>query len=92
MPIIEVSGTALKLIENDPKRKFVSFTNIDDSHMVFISDEPDPTETDAKWNVMPGQTLIITRAMGFPERVFYGISDGQAKIVIGFQNEDERER
>lgn len=89
MPVTEVTTTAVLLIEHDPKRKFISFMNIDDAHLVHISDEGKPTEATAKWSVIPGATLIITRAMGFPERAFYGVSDGQAKLAIGFQNDDE---
>ena len=91
MPVIEVDTTAVLLIENHPRRKFISFTNIDDSHFIFLSDEGKPTQLDAKWIVCPQKTIIITRQMGFPERAFYAVSDGQAKVAIGFQNEDEKE-
>ena len=90
MPVIEVNTTAVLLIEHHPRRKFISFTNIDDSHFIFLSDEAKPTQLDAKWIVCPSGTLIITREMGFPERAFYAVSDGQAKVAIGFQNEEKK--
>jgi len=88
--VIEVGTTAVELIKHNPKRKFISFTNIDADHYIFLSDEGKPTQIDAKWIVCMGETLIITRQMGFPERAFYAVSDGQAKVAVGFQNEDEK--
>ena len=89
MPVIEVTTTARTLIEHDPKRKFISFTNIDDSHYIFLSDVGKPTQTSAKWIVPMGETLIIDRNIGYPDRAFYAVSDGAAKVAVGFQNDDE---
>jgi len=92
MPRITLSTTAVLLIENNPKRKFVSFTNIDNENYAFISDEGKPTQTSAKWSVPPNKTLIITRAIGFPDRAFYGVGDGSLHLLVGFQNEGELQK
>lgn len=90
MPVIEVTSTADKLMGPDPKRKFISFTNEDSGNKVYISDVAEPTEKTAKWIINPQKTIIITREMGFPERAFYALSaGGNAKLAVGFQNDDE---
>jgi len=90
MPVIELTPTAQKLIEPDPKRKFVSFTNEDAANKIYLSDKADPDYVNAKWLLNPEETLIIGRDLGYPERAFYGLSaGGNAKIAIGFQNDEE---
>ena len=90
MPVIEVTSTAVLLIESDPKRKFISFTNEDIGNKVYISDKGKPTYTDAKWIINPLKTLIISREIGYPGRAFYALSaGGDAKLAVGFQNDDD---
>ena len=85
MPLLNVDSTEVKLIEDNPRRKWVSFTIKTDAKDVFIGDRP----KDPKWVLQKGDMLIIDRRFGFPERAFYATSDGSTQVMVGFQNDDE---
>ena len=90
MPVLTVGTSATKLIEFNKKRKLLTFTNDHDTAKIYLSDEPDPSSTVAKWILLPKETLIFDGQGDFPERAYYGISDtATTTIVVGYQNEEE---
>lgn len=90
MPIISLGTTSQKILEHDKKRKLASFTNDDLSAKVYLSDEPNPSSSDAKWILLPKETLIFDGQGDFPERAVYGVSDTASTVlVVGFQNEED---
>lgn len=93
MPVVTVSTTPIKVIEHNPKRKFISFQNTSSltTTSIYLSDEPGPVkDVDQKWRLRPDTIFIITRDMGFPERAFYAVASADARLVIGFQNDDDK--
>jgi len=89
MPLINVDATEVKLIEVDPRRKWVSFDNKTVGKDVYISDEPGISAIIYKWIIIKGERLIIDRVRGFPERAFYAVGDGSCQVAVGFQNDEE---
>ena len=78
-----------KIIEANEKRKLLTFTNDHASAIVYLSDEPNPSSTNAKWILYPYETLIFDGEGDKPERAIFGISDtASTNIVVGFQNEE----
>lgn len=95
MPVVIVGTTPVTLIEADSKRKFVSFQNTSSlgTNYIYVDDKPGPVkDVQQKWRLVPGDPpIFITRDIGFPERAFYGVaSQASARLVVGFQNEEEK--
>jgi len=88
MPLVNVDATEVRLIDVNPRRKWVSFTVKTAAKDVFISDEPGIASGQYKWVLQKGDMLLIDRTFGFPERAFYATSDGSTQVIVGFQNEE----
>jgi len=94
MPVVTVTATPIIVIEADPKRKFISFQNTSSltTTSVYLDDQPNPVKDKShKWRLRPDDIFIITRDMGYPERAFYACASADARLVIGFQNDDDKE-
>jgi len=92
MPVIEVTTAVCKVIEADPKRKFISFQNTSSltTTSIYLDDQPGPVKDKVhKWRLRPDTIFVIDRNMGYPERAFYAVASATARLVIGFQNDDE---
>lgn len=90
MPVLSIGTTAALLIESNKRRKLLTFTNDHDTAKVYLSDESKPTTTDAKWILLPKETLIFDGQGDFPERGIYGISDtASTTVIVGYQNEEK---
>jgi len=90
MPVFDLGTTALKLIGYNKRRKLLTVTNDDTAAKVYLSDEANPSATNAKWILLPNETLIFDGQGDFPERAIYGISDtAHTTLVVGFQNEEK---
>ena len=90
MPVLSIGTSAEKIIESNKKRKLFTVTNDHDTAKVYISDEPDPSATDAKWILLPKETLIFDGEGDFPERAYYAISDtASTTLIVGYQNEEK---
>jgi len=93
MPVIEVGTTPKKVAEHDPKRKFISFQNTSSlsTTSLYLDDQPNPVKDKVhKWRLRPDDIFIIDRNTGFPERAFYAVGSATVRLVIGFQNEDDK--
>jgi len=93
MPVKTITTTPSKVIEADPKRKFISFQNTSSTSTtsVYLDDQPNPVkDANHKWRLRPDNIFIITREIGFPERAFYAVASAEARLVIGFQNDDDK--
>jgi len=91
MPVVTVTTTSNKIVEADPKRKFISFQNTSSltTTSVYLDDQPNPVKDKShKWRLRPDDIFIITKEIGFPERAFYAVASADARLVIGFQNEE----
>jgi hypothetical protein len=95
MPIVTVGTDPICVLEADPKRKFVSFQNTSSQSTtsVYLDTKPGPVkDVIHKWRLRPDNIFIITRQIGYPERAFYAVASAEARLVIGFQNDDEETR
>lgn len=93
MPIVTVGTTPMKVLEHNAKRKWVSFQNTSSltTTSVYLDDEPGPVkDKNHKWRLRPDTIFIITRDIGFPERAFYAVASAEARLAIGFQNDEEK--
>jgi len=93
MPVVTVGTSPIKILEADPRRKFVSFQNTSslDTTSVYLDDKPGPVkDVIQKWRLRPDDIFVIDRTMGYPERAFYAVASATARLVIGFQNDDEK--
>lgn len=89
MVLIGIGTSPQIVIEHNAKRKFVSFTNTHAAQTIYLSDDADPKTNTAKWAILSGETLIIDRQNGFPERAYYAIANGGGTdLMVGFQNEE----
>ena len=80
----------MKVAEYNNRRKLLTFTNDDLSAKIYLSDEPNPHASDAKWILLPKETLIFDGQGDFPERAIFAISDTASTVlVVGFQNEEK---
>ena len=90
MPIVTVGTSVVKIVIFNPKRKLLTLTNDHASAKVYISDESNPHASDAKWIILPKETLIFDGVGDFPERAYYAISDTTSTtVVVGYQNEEK---
>jgi len=92
MPVVTVGTTPTKVLEADPRRKFVSFQNTSSltTTSVYLDDKPGPVkDVIQKWRLRPDTIFVIDRNMGYPERAFYAVASATARLLIGFQNDEE---
>jgi len=90
MPVVEVGTTPIKVLEHNPRRKFVSFQNTSSltTTSVYLSTDPGPVkDVQHEWRLRPADIFVITRDMGYPERAFYAVASATARLVIGYQND-----
>ena len=78
------------IIGFDKRRKVLSITSDHVSAKVYLDDAPGPSTSNAKWILLPKETLIFDGQGDFPERAYFGISDtASTTLVVGFQNEEK---
>ena len=89
MPILTIGTSAALIVKYNKKRKLLTLTNDHASAKVYLSDQVKPTTANAKWILLPGETLIFDGQGDFPERAYYAISDtASTTVVVGYQNEE----
>ncbi len=90
MPVLSLGTTAAKIVGFDHRRKVLSITNDHVTAKVYLSDEPSPSATKAKWILLPKETIIFDGQGDFPDRAIFGISDtASTTLVVGFQNAEK---